>query len=312
MLASVRSATLLGRRRSRRHRRGPRVDRPARLHGRRAARHRRSASRASACAPRCCRRDLEFPQQRITVNLAPAACPQDRRRARARRRPRVSSPPTGQLAGRRASTASASSASSGSTGRSARCPACSRSSTRWPAAGIELGDRARDRRGRGRRSSRGVEVRAARTSPSCARACKGEEPWPEPPPTRRPSAAEPDLDDEPLDLAEVRGLPRRAHARSRSPRPAGTTCCSAGRPAPARRCSPAGCPRSCRPSTPTRRSRSPASTRPPASAAAGLARRGRSARRTTPRRPPPSSAAARTASAPARSRSRTLRSVNVP
>ena len=34
--------------------------------------------------------------------------------------------------------------------------------------------------------------------------------------------------------------------RCRSPPPAATTCCSRGRPAPARRCSPAGCRRSCR------------------------------------------------------------------
>ena len=39
--------------------------------------------------------------------------------------------------------------------------------------------------------------------------------------------------------------PRRSWP-SRSPPRAGTTCCSRARPAPARRCWPAGCPRSCR------------------------------------------------------------------
>ena len=37
------------------------------------------------------------------------------------------------------------------------------------------------------------------------------------------------------------------NGRSRWPRPALTTCCSSARPAPARPCSPAGCPPSCRP-----------------------------------------------------------------
>jgi len=58
----------------------------------------------------------------------------------------------------------------------------------------------------------GVEVRPA---PSVAepRACrKGEDQWPDsPPPVDRVPDA-PDLDDEPVDLAEVRGLPRARRA----------------------------------------------------------------------------------------------------
>src|SRR5919198_98464 len=43
--------------------------------------------------------------------------------------------------------------------------------------------------------------------------------------------------------------------RSRSPRPAGTPCCSAGRPGSGRRCWGGGCRASCRRSTTTRPSR---------------------------------------------------------
>ncbi|HEX6310449.1 MAG TPA: YifB family Mg chelatase-like AAA ATPase [Acidimicrobiia bacterium] len=55
----------------------------------------------------------------------------------------------------------------------------------------------------------GVEVRSARSLVELRRCLKGELPWPAPPPAP-PAGAGPARDDDPLDLAEVRGL---AHAR---------------------------------------------------------------------------------------------------
>ena len=56
---------------------------------------------------------------------------------------------------------------------------------------------------------------------------------------------------------------RRPGTRSRSRRPAATTCCSSARPARARRCSPAACRAAARPRPAPTRSRPPASTPPP-------------------------------------------------
>ena len=58
----------------------------------------------------------------------------------------------------------------------------------------------------------GMEVRAARSVAELRACLKGESEWPEPPATvdRRPDA--PELDDEPVDFADVRGLPRARRA----------------------------------------------------------------------------------------------------
>ena len=58
----------------------------------------------------------------------------------------------------------------------------------------------------------GVEVRAARSVAELRACLKGEGAWPDPPPTVAPRADAPDLDDEPVDLADVRGLPRARRA----------------------------------------------------------------------------------------------------
>ena len=98
-------------------------------------------------------------------------------------------------------------------------------------------------------------------------------------------------------------------SRSRSPPPAPITCSSPAHPAAARPCSLAASPRSWRPSTPTKRSRSPASRPSPVATHRADSRRDdRSGPRTTPRRLPPSWAAARADPDPARSRSRTAAS----
>jgi magnesium chelatase family protein len=62
----------------------------------------------------------------------------------------------------------------------------------------------------------GMEVRAARCVAELRACLKGEGEWPEPPPTVARGAESPDLDDdgldEPVDLGEVRGLPRARRA----------------------------------------------------------------------------------------------------
>ena len=89
---------------------------------------------------------------------------------------------------------------------------------------------------------------------------------------------------------------------SRSPPRAGTTSSSSGRRAPARRCSPPGCPGCCRTSPTPRRSRSPPSTPWPARSipTAGCCAGRRSRTRTTPPPRPRSSAAGRDCRVPAR------------
>ena len=241
MLASLRSATLVGI-----DGRPVRVEvhvsnGPARVPRRRPPRRVRAASRASGCRAALLSSDLAWPMQRITVNLAPGGlrktgaglrargrdrparrrrgAPRRRRhrprRARRARARRLGPPRPGRArARRRAAPRRAADASS--------CPLAN-------AAEAALVD--------------GVEVCPARIARRAAGVPEGRgrvaRPIP-PPPTRsgRPTVLEPD---EPLDLADVRGLPTPG---SRSPRPprAATTCCSSARPAPARRCSPAACP----------------------------------------------------------------------
>ena len=80
-------------------------------------------------------------------------------------------------------------------------------------------------------------------------------------------------------------------SRSRSRPPVVTTCCWPGRPAPARRCSPSGCPDCCRRSTRTSRWRSRRSTR--CSARSGPARTSRLITAATLRRAAPRGLAGR-------------------
>ncbi len=58
----------------------------------------------------------------------------------------------------------------------------------------------------------GMDVRSARSVAELRACLKGEAEWPEPPPSAAHEPAEPDLDDEPVDLADVRGLPRARRA----------------------------------------------------------------------------------------------------
>jgi magnesium chelatase family protein len=58
----------------------------------------------------------------------------------------------------------------------------------------------------------GMEVRAARSVAELRACLKGESEWPEQPPTRARGTDAPDLDDDPVDLADVRGLPRARRA----------------------------------------------------------------------------------------------------
>ena len=157
------------RRRSTRHRRGPRLVRSARLPGRRAPRRRGPRVARARRAPRCCRRACRGRRSRITVNLAPGGVRKTgsglelavalgvlganerapRRRARRRRGAR---------------------ASSASTARCARCRAPSRSSTRWRAPGVGVRRRARSpTRPRPSSSAACGCVRRARSA-SCGRA----------------------------------------------------------------------------------------------------------------------------------------------
>ncbi len=58
----------------------------------------------------------------------------------------------------------------------------------------------------------GMEVRPARSVAELRACLKGEAEWPEPPPAAAHDSGAPDLDDEPVDLADVRGLPRARRA----------------------------------------------------------------------------------------------------
>jgi magnesium chelatase family protein len=58
----------------------------------------------------------------------------------------------------------------------------------------------------------GVEVCSARSVAELRACLKGESEWPDPPPAAAGEPAVPDLDDEPVDLADVRGLPRERRA----------------------------------------------------------------------------------------------------
>ena len=209
----------------------------------------RSASRTSGSGPRCCRRTSSGPRPRITVNLAPGGVRKTgaglRARGRARRHARRRAscrqgvldgigvlgelgldgavrPVPGVLAlvdalgrGRRR-------------GRSS-CP------TATPPR------RARARRRRARRRGRSASsARASRAKPMAGR-------HRQPPPHRRRRARRRRRAARPRRRARPRRTPG---ARSRPPPPAATTCCSPGRPAPARRCSPAGCHDPRRRSTP--------------------------------------------------------------
>ena len=58
----------------------------------------------------------------------------------------------------------------------------------------------------------GMEVRSARSVAELRACLKGEAEWPDPPPAVAGEPGTPDLDDEPVDLAEVRGLPRARRA----------------------------------------------------------------------------------------------------
>jgi len=58
----------------------------------------------------------------------------------------------------------------------------------------------------------GVEVRSARSVAELRACLKDEAEWPDPPPAPTGEPGTPDLDDEPVDLADVRGLPRARRA----------------------------------------------------------------------------------------------------
>ncbi len=89
----------------------------------------------------------------------------------------------------------------------------------------------------------GAAIRVARTLGELHACLKGEAPWPEPP-DPPPIVALAPAGDEPLDLGRRTRPHPRAPRRSRSRPRARTTCLWSGRPASARRCSPGGCPRS--------------------------------------------------------------------
>jgi len=58
----------------------------------------------------------------------------------------------------------------------------------------------------------GMDVRAARSVAELRACLKGEADWPDPPPPAAGEPGAPDLDEEPVDLADVRGLPRARRA----------------------------------------------------------------------------------------------------
>ena len=273
MLASVRSATLVGVDGQRRHRRGPRR-RPACPPIRSSVCPTpRSASRASACAPRCCRRQLEWPPQRITVNLAPGGRAQDRVRARARGRARARSAaeshlPAGVLDGVGVL------GELGLDGSVRPVPGMLVLVDALRAGGVERSSCPPPNAARGGARRRASGVRAARVLGELRECLKGEAPWPDGSAGATDDATTPDpLDDEPLDLADVRGLRARAacaRGRGRGLAP------PAARRAARRGQDDAGPPAAhdpARRSTATRRSRSRASTPSPGAAPCrGLAR----------------------------------------
>ena len=246
---------------------------------------------------------LEYPMKRVTVNLAPASVRKagsglelavalaltsadgglPAGRARRRRRARRARPRRRGAAGRRER---------------------SRSSTPIARAGAECVIVPAANAAEAALVP-GVHVRVARTLGELHACLKGEAPWPDPPDpapsVRRRRARR---------AARPR---RRARARQRPSRAGGrrgrrhTTSCSSGRPASARRCSPAGCRRSCPRSIATPRSRSPASTPRPGAAAISALHDPAAVPRAAPQRVDASrsSAAAARACARARSRSRT-------
>ena len=136
---------------------------------------------------------------------------QDRRGPRARRRARRSSPPTasspagvldgvgvlGEL---------------GLDGSVRPVPGTLALVDALRAAGRRLGDRSRRRRRRGRARARRATCASARSLGELHACLKGEAPWPDPPPAAADEPGAPDVDDEPLDLADVRGLPRARRA----------------------------------------------------------------------------------------------------
>ena len=207
MLAAVRSATLIG------------VDgQPVTVEvhvssglpgvpGRRSPRRRGPRVARARAAPRCCRRACRGRRTASRSTSRRAGCARPARGWSSRSRSACSAPT--KRCPRACSTASRCWASSGSTARCGRCRAPSRWSTRWRARGVEsvvvpianaseaelVGD---------------VRVRAARTLGELRACLKGEEPWPDwDPPVAPPddAAAVGMLDDEMVDLADVRGLP---------------------------------------------------------------------------------------------------------
>ena len=304
MLAAVRSATLVGvdgqpvTVEVHVSSRAPRVPRGrvARHRGPRVARAR--ARRAAVVAARV--PDATHHRQPRAGRCAQVGLRASSSRSRSGSRP----PPTSFLPA--CSMPSPCSASSVSTARCARCRARSRSSTRSRAAAPDRSScRWRTRRRPRWCATCGCAPRA--TSSSSAACLKGEEEWPSWDDrrarrrrsrrrvrrrTRRPRA-------------RCAGSPSPG-ARSRSRPPEPTTCSSSGRREQARRCWPdASSPCSRRSST-RKRSKSPASTPPPAKRSADASsRRDRCGHRTTPRPPLPSSEAAAPGCGPAKSRSRT-------
>ena len=250
-------------------------------------------SHASACGPRCCRRGLEWPQQRITVNLAPGGVRKTGAGLELAVALGCSSPP-------RASSPTACSTACGVLGELgldgsvrpvpgvlALVDALAR---RRDAASV---DRARDRRRRSRARAPASTCASARSLAELRGVPQGRSRGRTPPPAAahdarraRPRRRAP--------RSRRRARARRAPgARSRSPPPAGITSCSPDRPASARRCSPAGCRRSSRRSSRrgARGHAHPLRRRPSLRGRSGRAS-ARSARRTTRRRRPRSSAAA--------------------
>ena len=251
---------------------------------------------------------LEWPQRRITVNLAPGGV----RKSGSGLELAVALGALGAndaLPGRRARRRRGAGRARARRRGATRCPAPSRWSTRWRASGVEcvvvpLANAAEAA------LVGGVRVRAARTLGELRACLKGEEPWPDwDPPAVDPGRRRPARrcsDDELVDLADVRGLPfaREALEVAAAGGPPPAVLRSAGhrqdhaRPA-ARHHPPAAVAR-----RGARGHPHPLGGRR-AGGGTARARAGRSALRTTPRRPPRSSAAGAGAPAPARSRSRT-------
>ena len=242
---------------------------------------------------------LDFPQKRLTVNLAPAHVrkagpelrPRDRRRGARGQRAGAAGGARGVRARGRAVAERRAAAGARSAERRAR----------RPPRGLPAAPRARAERAGGgaRRGHRGhARSRRSRGWPTCSTAAGRRS---------RRAPAVPDPAEPPPESAgprrRARPGGREASARDRGGRrPQRADGRAAGRRA--RRCSPAGCPGSCRRRASRRRSRSRRCTARPASAPAGSPPSARSARRTTRSRRRASWAAA-AGRCPARSRSRT-------